>query len=458
MRKTPWGPPGLRKRVSLMFGLVALLISVLVAVTTYAVARHYLWGQRQDVALRQAFSNARTVELALGSGQPQVNRLLVQIDASAGQAASPLLEWKSHWYDRRFPPGFESLPTALVSMAEDGDAGMQRVHTRAGPVLAVAIPVEQGVYVEVFSLRELEATLSTLALIFAFTTTLATFVGVLIGQWASRRALHPLTSVTAAALSIARGDLGTRLPRQADPDLGPIADAFNSTATELEDRVQRDARFAGNVSHELRTPVTAMVNAVDILGGKADLLDAEGREVLGFLTGDVHRFAQMVRDLLETSRIDAGAVEMRKEEVPLWSYVREVADRRAGRPVTVGEAENPHVMIDPRLMEGVVENLLDNAERYGNGVVRVSVEQGDGVARIMVDDAGPGVPPESRERIFERFARISPPPSEGGDVGGVGLGLALVAENVRLHGGRVWVADSPEGGARFVVQLPLVVQ
>ncbi|HSE47460.1 MAG TPA: HAMP domain-containing sensor histidine kinase, partial [Gemmatimonadales bacterium] len=196
----------------------------------------------------------------------------------------------------------------------------------------------------------------------------------------------------------------------------------------------------------------------EILRGKADLLDPEGKEVLDFLTGDVHRFARLVQDLLETSRIDAGAVNMRQEEVRLSSYIREVVDRRSGRPVTVSAGENARTMIDRRLMDRVIENLLDNAERYGRGVTRVSVEHGDGVARLLVDDAGPGVPPELRERIFERFARISAPLPEGADPGGAGLGLALVAENVRLHGGRVWVEDSPDGGARFVVQLPLEMQ
>jgi two-component system, OmpR family, sensor histidine kinase MtrB len=454
MRRSPRGRVGLRRRVSLTFGLMALLMASLVALSTYAIARDYLWAQRQDMSLRQAVNHARTVNQALTSGRPSVRAVLVEVDARGGQSSAPVLKVDDRWYDGRYAAGHESLPPALLARAEDGDAVMQRVRTTGGLAFVVAIPVQGGILVEVFSLSELERTLRTLGLILAFTTTLATLVGVLIGGWASRRALVPLTSLTAAASAIVRGDLGTRLPAQSDPDLGPIAEAFNSTAAELQARVQRDARFAGNVSHELRTPVTAMVNAVDILRSRRDRLDPEGREVLDFLTADVHRFSHTVRDLLETSRIDSGAVDLQTEEVPLRSYVQAVAERRVGRPVTVEDGEDLMVTIDRRLMDRVVENLVENAERHGNGVTRISVEREDGSVRVMVDDAGPGVPPEMRERVFERFARVSGA-GGGSEEGGAGLGLALVADNVKLHRGRVWVEDSPEGGARFVVQLPV---
>ena len=375
------------------------------------------------------------------------------VDARGGQDATPLLKWDGRWYDGRYPPGHKSLPPSLFAMAERGEGAMQRLRTGQGLVFAVALPVDRGVYVEVFSLSELERTLRSLAVIFAFTTTMTTLFGALAGRWASRRALLPLTSFTAATSAIAQGDLETRLPVQADADLGPIARAFNSTASQLQARVQRDARFAGNVSHELRTPVTAMVNAVDILASREQRLDEESREVLAFLTADVHRFAQLVKDLLETSRIDSGAVDLHTEPLHMRSYLAEVADRRAGRAVTLPGDEDPVALVDRRLMDRVVENLVDNAERHGRGVTSVSVEPGPGVVRILVDDAGPGVPEDLRERVFERFARV---PAGGDGQGGAGLGLALVADSVRLHQGRVWVEDSPAGGARFVVELAQV--
>ena len=99
-------------------------------------------------------------------------------------------------------------------------------------------------------------------------------------------------------------------------------------------------------------------------------------------------------------------------------------------------------------------NLVDNAAVYAGGVTRLAVEASDDRVRLIVEDAGPGVPAEGRERIFERFFRGSAAGRRGaGD--GTGLGLALVAEHVRLHGGRVWVDDRPGGGSRFVVELPI---
>jgi signal transduction histidine kinase len=102
----------------------------------------------------------------------------------------------------------------------------------------------------------------------------------------------------------------------------------------------------------------------------------------------------------------------------------------------------------------VVVNLVENAAVYAGGVTRLAVEATDDTVRLIVEDAGPGVPAEARARIFERFFRGSAAGRRGaGD--GTGLGLSLVAEHVRLHGGRVWVEDRPEGGSRFVVELPI---
>jgi signal transduction histidine kinase len=107
-------------------------------------------------------------------------------------------------------------------------------------------------------------------------------------------------------------------------------------------------------------------------------------------------------------------------------------------------------------MERVIANLVENAARYGGGATRVIVDAGHYVARVAVDDEGPGVPPEEREAIFERFFRGSAAGHRRGGGQGSGLGLSLVSEHVRLHGGRVWVEDNPAGsGARFIVEIPL---
>jgi signal transduction histidine kinase len=122
------------------------------------------------------------------------------------------------------------------------------------------------------------------------------------------------------------------------------------------------------------------------------------------------------------------------------------------------EAANVVVDVDRRRIGQVLANLLDNAEKYANGATAVVISAAPGVARIAVEDEGPGVPEEERVVIFDRFSRGSAGGKRGGDMG-TGLGLSLVAEHINLHGGRVWVEDRLDGraGSRFVVELPIVM-
>jgi two-component system sensor histidine kinase MtrB len=176
----------------------------------------------------------------------------------------------------------------------------------------------------------------------------------------------------------------------------------------------------------------------------------------------VQRFARMVEDLLEISRVDTGHARLDLELVRVADLVARAADRSAGRVVTeIGPGAGQLMSrLDKRRLERVIVNLVENAQGHGGGVRRVLVEpSSNGAAaaemvRICVEDNGPGVPPDNREHIFERFARAPRGPGVA-DTGGVGLGLSLVVEHVRLHGGQVSVEDAAGGGARFVVELPV---
>jgi signal transduction histidine kinase len=451
---------GLRGRVSVSFAIGALGLSLLLALTTHGIASRYLTEQRYDTVLRQAVFNARAVDAALSTSQPAVRQLLERLEASGGEASSPLAWVHGRWFADQMPGGLPALPRPFVAAAEEGRAVQQRFATREGLVVAIALPLAHGAsYVEVFSLRELDQVLTTLAATFTGTATMTTLLGLLLGLWASRRALRPLSEVTAAAGAIAEGDLGARLEARDDPDLASIATAFNRTAGRLQQRVESDVRFAGNVSHELRTPVTTMVNAVDLLEARSGRLTGEGREVLGLLATEVRRFARMVEDLLEISRADAGQETVVLEPTDVGAFVPRVADRAAGRPVTIVAPEVAHLTaaVDRRRVDRVVSNLVHNAEQHGGGVtaVRVGLRDpgGDARLRICVEDEGPGVAADQRERVFERFSRA---PGGGSDTrSGSGLGLSLVSGHVRLLGGRVWVEDHEPRGARFVVELPV---
>jgi signal transduction histidine kinase len=443
----------LRTRVMVAFGLVALLVTSLLSLLTWNLATGYMLDQREHSAIQQAVVNAQLVEAALARGSGGLSDLLAGLGAEAESAV--LLVDDGDWITSRNLVDPAELPDRLRVMAENGQSAHQRVELDGVPLLAIGLPLPsvQATYVEVIPMRELDGAFRYLSWMLCAGTLVSGLAGALLGRWATTHALRPLSELTAAAAR-AVGDLTVRLPTSRDPDLAPLAAAFNETAERLQQRVARDNRFAGDVSHELRSPLTTMLNAMSVLHRRRAELPPNAAKAVDLLGTDLRRFRRMVDDLLEISRADHGD-QLAMEQVDLAELVDEVV---AGRPddracpVTI-EGPPPQVLADRRRLERAIANLFDNAERHGGGLVRVAVLGHDGRARVEVDDAGPGVPPEHRDRIFERFARGSPADRDDSDTG-AGLGLALVNEHVRRHHGRAWVEDRPGGGARFVIELP----
>jgi len=319
-------------------------------------------------------------------------------------------------------------------------------------MIGIPIPGESDTtYFESFSLAELDRTLGTLTRSLAVGAAVSTLAGALIGRTASRRVVAPLREVATAAEQIAQGDFRTRLDPRGDRDLAPLLHSFNDMAAAVSERLAREERFASDVSHELRTPLTALAAAASVLERR---VTPETMPALEVLKAQINRFQRLVLDLLEISRYDAGAEHLERVAVEPGEFLRHVltTSGRALSLLDLGAGLPARIAIDPRRVEQMLTNLMDNADLYGDGVVRVAVEVGSGMIRFTVDDEGQGVPVEEQERIFERFYRGSG--RAAGDTGS-GLGLALVAEHSRLHGGRVHVEDGPKGGARFVVELPV---
>ena len=255
---------------------------------------------------------------------------------------------------------------------------------------------------------------------------------------------------------MAAGDLDTRVEARGDRDLQPLAEAFNATVGQLRARIARDARFASDVSHELRSPVTTIANAAELLRNRGHELSPTGQAGLDLLTEETGRFRTLVDDLLEVTR-DDQLTEVDLQPLVLDVLVARVADAEAGRSVTRVEPEAAGVLVtgDRRRLQQVVRNLVANAGRHGEGVREVVVSRSRDCLRISVLDKGDGVPPEWRQRVFERFSRR---PAARASMPGSGLGLAIVAQHVERHRGRVWVEDGASHGARFVVELPIDVE
>ncbi|MFM7070142.1 MAG: ATP-binding protein [Actinomycetes bacterium] len=470
-----------RARITIAVALVALLLSGALTATTLAVARRTLIADREEALARRAAANAATVADGVASSAD-----LQSLLSSLPDAGKPTIVAIDPETDRvttasRDPDlSADALPEALrrrVLSAQESGIMRFRVDDRTYVAAGLPIGARQG-YFEAADLGDIAAGLRTLALTLIAACAATTLLGALLGYWASRYAIQPLTRIAEAAEDVAGGRLDARIDYTefaGDPDLAPLVANFNAMVSAFETRIERDARFASDVSHELRSPLTTLNASIEVLRNNHDELPERAQQALDLLTSDMQRFTQLVEDLLEISRFDAGAVRLELEAVALAPTVENAVRSMASRfvPVETDEAvANTVLVCDKRRLLRILANFLDNAEKYGGGATGVSIslieptpsdDDADAdeaplpTVQICVDDEGPGVAEAEREQIFDRFNRGSQGGSRGGD-SGVGLGLALADEHARLQGGRVWAESRPDGlpGARFVLELPFV--
>jgi two-component system sensor histidine kinase MtrB len=438
------------------FAAGTLLVSAVLVITTWLLARSYLVDQREQALTQQAFADANVLRNRLSTAGADIGEVLGELAPSGD--AEVVVRRGDAWFSSSLEVGGRDVPTALQQVVASGAAGTVRVDTPAGPQLVVAVPVvAEGVeFYEVAPLDDLELILRTLAVVLGAGALAATAAGAGFGAWASRRAVLPLEQVAGAATRIAGGELSTRLPATEDPDLVGIVAGFNSMVDALAARIARDARFVGDVSHELRSPLTSLTTSVEVLATRRQELPPRAQQALTLVEGQVARLRVTLDDLLELACLDGTDHLPDAVPVSMTALVREVLEG-TGRSAGLLEADaEPETIVlgDKSRLERAVRNLLDNADRYGAGPVRVDVRRSEGSVVVTVDDAGPGVPPLDRERIFERFARA--PGSARRSMPGAGLGLAIVAETTAQHGGAAWCTERPGGGARFLLSLPAV--
>ena len=450
--RTPSGRRlGLRDRVSIAFGLLALALSALLSLIAWGVVSQYLVGERQSAALAQADLHRSLLATGIVQRKESVALLLNGLPTNGATGATAVVGGRWYATSPRVQPA--TLPNELIAEAIAGETATQRIRLEGGLYLAVGIPLAQSddAFFEVFPMDETEETLRTLSWVLSGAAAATTVLGAAFGRVASGISLRPLNELNAAAAAVAGGQLDARLPTGDDPDLTPLALSFNRTVGELQHRVMADARFAVDVGHELRTPLTTMLNSMQVIKNREDRLPPELREPLELLESDLERFRALVVDLLEISRHDAGE-QLVLAPAAIGRLVRIAADNAAGRPITTIDESARHVTlsVDKRRLERAIVNLVNNAETHGGGCTGVTVRiEGHHVA-IEVDDEGPGVPAERRALVFDRFAR-----GGGTTSGGVGLGLAIVRRHIAAHGGTVRAEECPGGGARFVISLPI---
>lgn len=444
----------MQRRLAAVLALGALAVSAVLAVIAYVYSRSYLLHQLESTAARQTFDNARLVRDQLLPGDVDVTTLLTSLGVPSGSES--VVSYRGRWYASSLAEGLASLPAPLVRRVVGGQPAEQRFRLPSGPQLAVGVPLPEAHadYFSIFSLASLSRTLHAIAVSLLVAAAATTVGGALLGYWTSRRLTRPVLQVAEASTRIAEGQLDTRLAVENDRELATLSRSFNEMADALQRRIERDARFVADVSHELRSPLTTLAITMSVLKARREFLPARGQQALDLLEGDLARFQRLVDDLLEIGRLDLAARPPELERVSIAEFVQRVCRDHLpeGVPVLVDGAAGARVNVDKRRLERALANLFDNAARHAGGVCEVRVQRtAEGVLTSVIDH-GPGVPEEERERIFERFARISPSRDR---TDGAGLGLALALEHASAHGGRVWVEPANGSGASFCLLLPV---
>lgn len=280
------------------------------------------------------------------------------------------------------------------------------------------------------------------------TTSIAAIaLALLTSQLLAHGMTSPLREMTAAARAMARGDYTRRVRETSRDEVGELARAFNQMSADLAAADRQRRELIANVSHELRTPITALQGVLENL---VDGVAAPDEKTLRAALTQTERLGRLVVELLDLSRIEAGALPLDRAEFAVEPFLTEVireAEVRAGRAVTFRSVVSPDQATaygDRARLHQVLANLLDNAARHSPPGGSVSVLARRGVDRLVLEvaDEGPGIPVQERTRVFERFTRGE---RAGSWDGGTGLGLAIAHWVTELHGGTIAVADATAG-------------
>jgi signal transduction histidine kinase len=397
----------LRVRLALAFALVAALVATFVGVAVYQLSAQDLL----DRARAKSVANVRSAA-----------RLYPLTKPVTPYPALPAND------DR-------SVPATLRAAVASRHVATYRGDWRGKPVIWAGRPAADGTplfvrasfQAEQQSLNDLRTKLIGAALA-------AALAGAMVGVALAGRMSLRLRRAAATAERVAGGDLDARIGATGGDEVAAMSDAVDRMAEALQQRLEREQRFVADVAHDLRTPLTGLTAA-------ASLLDDD--QVGGAIKERVSHLSGLVEDLLEIARLDSGSATPDLRWVDVGALAADVASRHQG--TRSGAVQPCRALVDPRRLERVLENVISNAERHGRPPIVVDV----GETRVRITDSGPGFSPEMLHRATERFS--SGDPARGG---GIGLGLAIAAAQARVLGGRLVLANVPDGGAAVTIELP----
>lgn len=373
-----------------------------------------------------------------------------------------------------------SVPTDLRSAIADSGrqswtyTEIRYLDGRTAPGIIVGAPLtipSVGAY-QLYYLFPLSEEASTLDLVRSGVIATAALLVVLLAVIAwlvTRQVVDPVRAAAEVAEQFSHGHLEQRVSVRGEDDLARLATSFNEMAASLEEQIHRledlsavQQRFVADVSHELRTPLTTIRMAADILFEGRENYDPATARSAELLQTQLDRFENLLVDLLEISRHDAGVAVLEIDSVNLATLVARVveattplADRYGSELVVTREPAEGDFTIaaDARRIDRVLRNLLDNAIEHGEGApIDIRIASSPSAVAVTVRDYGVGLTPEAAAHVFDRFWRADPARTR--TTGGTGLGLAIATEDTRLHGGWLEVWGAPGRGACFRLTLP----
>ncbi|MBI3818254.1 MAG: HAMP domain-containing protein [Planctomycetes bacterium] len=304
-------------------------------------------------------------------------------------------------------------------------------------------------------------TLSTLAMVFIILTICGAALALAAGYFLAGRVLAPFGALAAKVRAISAESLSARLSVENPHDeFGKLTININETLERLDESFERLRRFTADASHELRTPLTAMRSVGEVaMQSRHD--ETFYRDAVGSMLEEVNRLSRLVESLLELTRGDGGALQIKRELSDLGGLAKSVVEclrvlaEEKEQKISLDIDSNIYSTIDSTVVRQAVTNILDNAIQYSprSGAIGVCVKRVSADWNIIeISDSGPGIPPEHRTKIFDRFYRIDPGRSRAR--GGAGLGLAIAKRAIERNGGRIEVVDNKTQGSVFRIFLP----
>jgi heavy metal sensor kinase len=461
----------LRFQLVVWYAGLLTTVFVLLGIATIVVLKHYLEASVRDNQLRRARQIAQILSPELvkkGAAavaeevetrfSPGLNNRFVQIRTAEGT----VIYHSTEPQDRDFDP--ESVPNGPWP---ERVVSTRKVTTASGVSLLISgylvrAPGGETWLIESGApLDSVHAVLRDVAAVMALTLLAAVAVAVGGGYFVVGRALARVDHISRSAEEISFQNLSGRLPvAQSGDELERLSISLNRMIQRLDGAFQHSKRFVADASHELRTPLTVLRGELESLLARATLAPPV-QERLGSLLEEVERLTKVVEGLLTLSRLDAGEAQGEWLNVDLAELTRSTADQMAllaeDKAIRIRCLTPGPVMVrgDRARLKQLIVNLLDNAVKYTpeNSKVTLQVGVHSDQAILEITDSGAGISPEALPHVFERFFRADQARTR--EIGGAGLGLAIVQSISAAHNGRVTVESTLGQGSRFRVELPL---